>query len=256
MRSAVWVLDPKLPREAADGVASSLAARGLTAGVRELGAGRAVVVENAPEGLERPAGVVRAAVVDLRTRHADAAKPLFLDLRALTVFVFGVLAVTGAALALSYRPSLEGAMPSIVDATSAPGPGWLVRNLHRVAGHALLALAAVQVLRAFFRRRFLAADGAAKWRIHVALGFICVAFLVTGQALPWDQTAYWRTVEAVEGVAAIPFVGPWLAEFVRGGPVVGSSTAVRVFAVHALILPWAAFWLWVAGHELRRRRAS
>jgi quinol-cytochrome oxidoreductase complex cytochrome b subunit len=131
--------------------------------------------------------------------------------------------------------------------------GWFVRSLHRVAAHAFVALVGVYILRGYFQRRFLGPRGTAAWRISVGFGFVCLVFLLTGESLPWNQSAYWQTVVNANLVAEIPLAGGWLADVVRGGPQVSGLTIVRFFAIHALLLPWAAFGLLVLARDLRRR---
>lgn len=65
MRSTVWVVDPAQGRGRADAIASELTARGLAASVHAFADGPAVVVDDPPADLARPADVVRAATVDL-----------------------------------------------------------------------------------------------------------------------------------------------------------------------------------------------
>lgn len=65
MTKTVWIVDPKLGRDGAAGIAESLRARGMSAAVRELAAGTAVVIDDAPEPLEVPAGVSRRSSVEL-----------------------------------------------------------------------------------------------------------------------------------------------------------------------------------------------
>ncbi len=178
---------------------------------------------------------------------------LFLDLGRLGVFLFGVLVATGALLALYYRPSADGAFPSLVSVTTSVSFGWFVRSLHRVTGHALVALCVIYVLRGYFRRLFLGPRGPSAWRISVGFGFVCLVFLLTGEALPWNQSSYWQTVVNSNLLERIPLVGGWLAEVVRGGPSVHSLTLVRLYAFHALLLPWLAFGLLVLARDLRRR---
>ncbi len=186
-------------------------------------------------------------------RPAEARRPLFRDLGRLSVFLFGVLGVTGALLALYYRPSPEGAFASLVEVTNGARFGWFVRSLHRVAAHVFVALVGLYILRGFFKRLFLGPRGRSAWRISVAFGFTCLAFLLTGESLPWNQAAYWQTVVNTNLLAEIPLVGGLLSHVVRGGDVVSGLTVVRLYAIHALILPWIAFGLLVMARDLRKR---
>lgn len=186
-------------------------------------------------------------------RPAERMRPIFLDLGRLSVFLFCVLVATGALLTLYYRPSPEGAFESIVTITNSVHLGWLVRSLHRVSGHAMVVLAAVYTMRGYFRRLFLKERGPAAWRISALFAFVCLAFLLTGESLPWNQRAYWQTVVNANLIAQIPFVGGWLADTLRGGPQVSGLTVVRLYALHALLLPWIAFGLLVLARDLRKR---
>jgi cytochrome b6 len=112
------------------------------------------------------------------------------------------------------------------------------------------------LLRAFFKRSFLRPGAAAGWRIAVSFSLVCLALLVTGESLPWNQTAYWQTVVNTNLLGEIPVVGVWLAEVVRGGAQVTGHTLNRVYAVHALVLPWIAFALLVRVRERRRQAGA
>ena len=116
-----------------------------------------------------------------------------------------------------------------------------------------VALVGIYILRGYFKRLFLGPRGKAAWRISVGFGFVCLAFLLTGEALPWNQTAYWQTVVNTNLLAEIPLVGGRLSSVVRGGDVVNGLTLVRLYAIHVLILPWIAFGLLVLARDLRRR---
>jgi quinol-cytochrome oxidoreductase complex cytochrome b subunit len=187
------------------------------------------------------------------SRPAEPRRVLFLDLGRLSVFLFGVLGVTGVLLALYYRPSPDGAFQSLVEVSNAVHFGWFVRSMHNVTAHVFVALVGIYIFRGYFKRLFLGPRGKAAWRISVAFGFVSLAFLLTGESLPWNQSAYWQTVVNTNLLAEIPLVGGWLSHSVRGGDVVSGLTVVRLFAIHALILPWIAFGLLVLARDLRKR---
>jgi quinol-cytochrome oxidoreductase complex cytochrome b subunit len=178
---------------------------------------------------------------------------LFLELGRLGVFLFGVLVVSGVLLALYYRPSAEAAFDSLVRMTNSAKFGWFVRGLHRIAGHAIVVVTGVYVIRGFFRRLFLKQRGARAWPLAVGLAFVFLAFLLTGESLPWNQHAYWQTVVNANLLSELPIVGGWLADAFRGGSQVTSLTVVRVYAIHVLILPWIATGLLLLARDLRKR---
>jgi len=62
------------------------------------------------------------------------------------------------------------------------------------------------------------------WVTGVILSVITVSFGVTGYSLPWDQVGYWA-VKIVTGVPdAIPVVGGFVVELLRGSVGVGQPT--------------------------------
>src|SRR4029079_16026053 len=63
----------------------------------------------------------------------------------------------------------------------------------------------------------------------------------TGYLLPWDNTAYWATVVGININATGPFVGPFLAQFLQGGLMIGPDTLPKFYSLHMLVLPGAIF---------------
>ena len=57
---------------------------------------------------------------------------------------------------------------------------------------------------------------------------------LTGYLLPFDQTAYWATVVAININGTAPFVGPFLASLLRGGAEIGPDTLARFYSLHML----------------------
>jgi quinol-cytochrome oxidoreductase complex cytochrome b subunit len=186
------------------------------------------------------------------SRPVDHRRSFLRNLGRLAIFLFGVEVVTGALLALYYRPDAEGAYRSVGGIMSEVTLGWLVRGLHHVAGHALAAVVGLYLLRAFFLRTFLRPLGRAGWVVAVTFSFLVLAFLLTGLSLPWDETAYWRTEMTARLVAQVPVLGGWLATVFRGGEEVSGGTLVRLYALHGLLFPWFAFALLLLARRLRR----
>lgn len=184
-------------------------------------------------------------------------RPSFLmDPGRLGVFLIAVEAVTGGLLALYYRPSPEAAFASVKVVANSVTLGWLVRSVHLVAGNAVVVLAALLVCRAFFRRRFLGPHGRGAWLLTTGFFLLMLAFLFTGTALPWDQFAYWRTVVSANLIEETPIVGPWMADVLRGGSDVTGLTLVRLYAAHAVLMPWIAVWIIVRMRRLLKRGAA
>ena len=48
-----------------------------------------------------------------------------------------------------------------------------------------------------------------------------------GYLLPWNEVAYWATTVGTEVAGAIPWVGDWFMELLRGGTGVGNEKYSR-----------------------------
>jgi cytochrome b6-f complex iron-sulfur subunit len=78
MPSQIWVLDPAVGRERAEALLGSLAAREVRASLREVPGGLALVLDDPPATLERPAEVIRSSTIEVPT-GTDLTRRTFLD---------------------------------------------------------------------------------------------------------------------------------------------------------------------------------
>jgi menaquinol-cytochrome c reductase cytochrome b subunit len=164
----------------------------------------------------------------------------FHTLGSATLTAFLVQAVTGVILAMYYQPAPEEAYASIQRITNDLTLGWLVRGMHRWGASVFIILLFLHMGRVFL-------FGAYKyprelnWLIGVILLTLALAEGLTGYLLPWDQTAYWATVVAININANAPIVGPYLGEFLRGGAEIGNDTLARFYSLHMLVIPGGLF---------------
>ncbi len=155
-----------------------------------------------------------------------------------TMFAFVSQAVTGVFLAMYYNPSPANAYESINHLTNEVFLGQLVRGMHRWGSSVMIILIFLHMARTFF-------FGAYKyprelnWIIGVVLLVLTLAMGLTGYLLPFDQRGFWATVVAVNINASGPVVGPYLADFLRGGAEFGATTLSRFYAIHMLLIPGA-----------------
>jgi quinol-cytochrome oxidoreductase complex cytochrome b subunit len=163
---------------------------------------------------------------------------------ALTAFI--VQALTGAILAMYYKPSaaidpVTGkpmAYSSIEAITDDLTLGWLVRGMHRWGASVFIILLFLHMGRVFL-------FGAYKyprelnWIVGVLILVTGMLMGFTGYLLPWDQTAYWATAVGINLNGTAPFLGPWLGQFLAGGPEIGANTITTFYALHMLLIPGA-----------------
>ena len=160
----------------------------------------------------------------------------FYTLGSASMFAFLSQAVTGVFLAMYYRPSATEAYPSIQHINNDVFAGELVRGMHRWGATVMVVLVFLHMGRTFF-------FGAYKyprelnWIIGVVLVVLTLVMALTGYLLPFDQRSFWATVVAVNINASGPIVGPYLADFLRGGAEFGAPPISRFYALHMLMVP-------------------
>jgi menaquinol-cytochrome c reductase cytochrome b subunit len=162
----------------------------------------------------------------------------FHTLGSATLTAFIVQALTGVILAFYYKPSANEAYASIQMITNDLTLGWLVRGMHRWGASVFIILLFLHMGRVFL-------FGAYKyprelnWLVGVLLLVLAMLEGFTGYLLPWDQTAYWATVVGINLNATAPFLGPFLADFLRGGQEIGPNTLSIFYSMHMLLIPGA-----------------
>ena len=75
------------------------------------------------------------------------------------------------------------------------------------------------------------------WIIGVVLLILTLAMGFTGYLLPFDQRSYWATIVGVNINDTGPFMGPYIGDFLRGGPEFGATTLSRFYSIHMLLIP-------------------
>jgi quinol-cytochrome oxidoreductase complex cytochrome b subunit len=160
----------------------------------------------------------------------------FYTLGSATLFAFVFQALTGVFLAMYYTPSPTQAYGSITHLTNDVWMGEFVRGMHKWGASVMIICIFLHMARTFF-------FGAYKyprelnWVIGVVLLILTLVMGLTGYLLPFDQRSFWATVVGVNITGTGPLVGPYLADFLRGGAEFGGTTLARFYAIHMLIVP-------------------
>ncbi|MDQ3676622.1 MAG: cytochrome b N-terminal domain-containing protein [Actinomycetota bacterium] len=195
----------------------------------------------------KQAGVSAVDWIDERTALSGGARWLmfrkvprgtnwFYTLGSATMFAFLSQTVTGVFLAMYYDPNPTRAYESMRHLTNEVFLGEFVRGMHKWGSSVMVVLIFLHMARTFF-------FGAYKypremnWIIGVVLLVLTLLMSFSGYLLPFDQKSYWATVVGVAIQGTSPLVGPYLADFLRGGPEFGATTLARFYSIHMLILP-------------------
>jgi menaquinol-cytochrome c reductase cytochrome b subunit len=199
---------------------------------------KVVEVVNIPlNWLEERSGLV-GGVKYFLFRKVPSDTNWFHTLGSATLTAFLVQLGTGVILAMYYKPHPDEAYESIRHITHEVTLGWLVRGMHRWGASVFIILLFLHMGRVFL-------FGAYKyprelnWIVGVLILPLALLMGFTGYLLPWDQTAYWATVVGINLNGTGPVVGPFLAQFLRGGDEIGENTLTIFYATHMLLLPGA-----------------
>jgi menaquinol-cytochrome c reductase cytochrome b subunit len=155
-----------------------------------------------------------------------------------TLTAFLVQLGTGVILAMYYKPDPNSAYESVQHITHDVWLGWLVRGMHKWGASVFIILLFFHMARVFL-------FGAYKyprelnWIVGVLLVPTALLEGFSGYLLPYDETAYWATVVGININGTAPFLGPFLAQFLRGGAEIGGETLARFYSLHMLLLPGA-----------------
>jgi menaquinol-cytochrome c reductase cytochrome b subunit len=145
--------------------------------------------------------------------------------------------VTGVFLAMYYRPDVNGgAYESIRNINDNVFLGQFVHAMHKWGASVMIILIFLHMARVFF-------FGAYKypreltWIIGVVLLILTMAMGFTGYLLPFDNRSFWASTVGININNTAPFLGPYIGDFLRGGPEFGATTLSRFYAIHMLLLP-------------------
>jgi ubiquinol-cytochrome c reductase cytochrome b subunit len=168
------------------------------------------------------------------------------------VFLIVVQFVTGATLTMYYVPTPLYAYDSVRFITTRLAFGRVLRGLHFFGASFLVVFAVLHLLRVLFFGAY-KTPREVTWMTGIVLLLLVLGFGLTGYLLPWDQRAYWATVVTINIARSTPLVGEYVANLMRGGPIIGALTLSRWYATHVILLP-VALVIFVVTHVYLMRR--
>jgi cytochrome b6 len=166
----------------------------------------------------------------------------------ISLFFFLVQCFTGVLLLVYYRPGAD-AFESVRQISFVMHFGWLIRSVHAWSANLMIFAILVHMFSVFFMKAY-RKPREFGWLSGILLLGLATVFGFSGYLLPMDELSYFATKVGLEIPASIPWVGPFIANMVRGGPEVGEFTVQRFFALHvvvlpAIFLPLLGFHLWL-----------
>jgi cytochrome b6 len=127
--------------------------------------------------------------------------------------------------------------------------GWLIRSAHAWAANLMMFSILVHMFSVFFMKAY-RRPREFGWLSGMALLGVASVFGFSGYLLPMDELSYFATKVGLQIPVAVPWIGPAIANMLRGGPDVTEFTVQRFFALHVVVLPAVfipllAFHLWL-----------
>ncbi|MFA5487627.1 MAG: cytochrome bc complex cytochrome b subunit [Candidimonas sp.] len=163
----------------------------------------------------------------------------------LALLVLVIQIVTGIFLVMNYKPDAKLAFDSVEYIMREVPWGWLIRYMHSTGASMFFVVVYLHMLRGLFYGSY-RKPRELVWIFGVAIFLCLMAEAFMGYLLPWGQMSYWGAQVIVNLFAAIPFIGPDLAIWIRGDYVVSDATLNRFFAFHVIAVPLVLIGLVVA----------
>ena len=180
--------------------------------------------------------LLHLAEVKVVPRHRFS---VFYYLGGMALFLFLIQLGTGLLLLLYYEPGTATAYESVKRISGEIPFGWLVRSIHRWSADIFIGVVALHMLTAFLMKAY-RRPRELTWLTGAAMLGIALGFGFSGYLLPWDEIAFFATSVGTAVAGAVPVVGQPLLQLMRGGDDVTGATLARFFALHVVVLPFAA----------------
>jgi quinol-cytochrome oxidoreductase complex cytochrome b subunit len=157
---------------------------------------------------------------------------------ALLVLVLQIL--TGIFLVMYYKPSAAMtyggytvAFDSVERIMRDIQFGWLIRYMHAVGASAFFVVVYLHIGRGLYYGSY-KNPRELLWIIGVVILLIMQGSAFFGYLLPWGQMSFWGATVITNLFGAIPVLGDFINQVLRGGFAVGDPTLNRFFSLHYL----------------------
>ena len=164
----------------------------------------------------------------------------------LAAFVLVIQIVSGIFLTMNYKPDATKAFESVEYIMRDVPWGWLIRYIHSTGASAFFVVVYLHMFRGLLYGSY-RKPRELIWIFGVLIYLCLMGEAFMGYLLPWGQMSYWGAQVIINLFAAIPFIGPDLAVWIRGDYVISDVTLNRFFAFHVIALPLVLIGL-VAAH--------
>ncbi len=158
----------------------------------------------------------------------------------LALLVLTLQILTGIFLAMYYKPSAAltyghytVAFDSVERIMRDVNFGWLIRYMHAVGASAFFVVVYMHIARGMYYGSY-KGPRELLWIIGVVILLIMQGAAFFGYLLPWGQMSFWGATVITNLFGALPVLGEYLQQLLRGGFAVGDPTLNRFFSLHYL----------------------
>lgn len=153
---------------------------------------------------------------------------------AMLVLVMQIL--TGIFLTMHYKPSATEAFASVEYIMRDVFGGNIIRYMHSTGASMFFVVVYLHMFRGIIYGSY-RAPRELLWLFGVGIFLALMGEAFFGYLLPWGQMSYWGAQVITSLFGTIPFIGPDVAEWLRGDYLTSDATLNRFFAFHVIALP-------------------
>lgn len=153
---------------------------------------------------------------------------------ALIVLVLQIL--SGIWLTMNYNPSSAGAFDSVEFIMRDVSFGWFLRYLHSTGASFFFLVVYLHMFRALLYGSY-KKPRELIWLIGMLIYLCLMAEAFFGYLLPWGNMSFWGAQVITSLFGAVPYIGNFLMELIRGDYNVSGVTLNRFFSLHVAAIP-------------------
>lgn len=154
----------------------------------------------------------------------------------LALFILVIQIVSGIFLTMHYKPDADMAFASVEYIMRDVEWGWLIRYMHSTGASFFFIVIYLHMYRGLIYGSY-RGPRELLWLVGMVIFVVLMAESFLGYLLPWGNMSYWGAQVIISLFGAIPVIGEWLAELIRGDFVVADATLNRFFALHVAGVP-------------------
>jgi ubiquinol-cytochrome c reductase cytochrome b subunit len=154
----------------------------------------------------------------------------------LSLVMFGIQILTGIWLTMFYNPSSAEAFDSVEYIMRDIKFGWLIRYVHSTGASFFFLVVYLHIFRGLLYGSY-KKPRELLWIIGVIIFLCLLAECFFGYLLPWGNMSFWGAQVITSLFSAIPFIGSFLVELIRGDYTISGVTLNRFFSIHVSAMP-------------------